>query len=490
MTIQAVTFDMGGTIENFWHTRQLRLEATPGIQQQLLAAGIDLHLDNEQLYEVVSSGLQRYHQWSLQFLDELPPGQVWREYILAGYPVDTHRLTSIAEELMFYIENHYYHREMRPEIPSVLEAVRSMGFKIGLISNVCSRSQVPHLLNAYGIHHYFKTLVLSSEYGRRKPDPAIFHYAARQLNVPASRCMHIGDCLSRDVLGARRAGYGMAIQIQHPYPGREKDEGPAPDRVISRMTELLDILRMEAEHPRGLAMQEESLSCQVRAILFDAGDILYYRPQRGRKLKAFLKELGINDKDSHSAEIHEIMHQAYQGVIDQDQYREAILRIYGVIDSEQIECGKRILDEDDNHVQFFKGVHETLAALKAKGFLLGIVTDTANPVYVKLGWFEMGGIGHVWDSIISSKELGVRKPDPRIYQAALKQLGLSPFQAVFVGHKASELEGACALGMKTVAFNYDNNAKADFYIENFSDLLQVPVVLANNKTEQANGRHG
>jgi putative hydrolase of the HAD superfamily len=92
------------------------------------------------------------------------------------------------------------------------------------------------------------------------------------------------------------------------------------------------------------------------------------------------------------------------------------------------------------------------------GYMLGIVTDTANPVHAKLSWFERGGFGHVWDSIISSKELGTRKPDPKIYHAALQQLGLTPDQAVFVGHKASELDGARAIGMKTIAFNPDRDA--------------------------------
>jgi FMN phosphatase YigB (HAD superfamily) len=51
-------------------------------------------------------------------------------------------LDHIAEDLMFYLETHYYSRQMRPEVPEVLEAIRKMGLKIGLISNVSSRGQV------------------------------------------------------------------------------------------------------------------------------------------------------------------------------------------------------------------------------------------------------------------------------------------------------------------------------------------------------------
>jgi FMN phosphatase YigB (HAD superfamily) len=55
-------------------------------------------------------------------------------------------------------------------------------------------------------------------------------------------------------------------------------------------------------------------------------------------------------------------------------------------------------------------------------------------------------------------------------------LGVNSSQAVFVGHKSSELEGARQVGMKTIAFNYDDTAKADFYIENFSDLINLPII--------------
>ena len=97
------------------------------------------------------------------------------------------------------------------------------------------------------------------------------------------------------------------------------------------------------------------------------------------------------------------------------------------------------------------------------------MTDTAQPLHVKINKLERGGIGHLWDSIIPSSEVGVQKPDPQIYQLALQQLGVTSDQAVFVGHKSTELEGARNVGMKTVAFNYDPDAKADFYIKEFSD---------------------
>ena len=71
---------------------------------------------------------------------------------------------------------------------------------------------------------------------------------------------------------------------------------------------------------------------------------------------------------------------------------------------------------------------------------------------------------------------GHASPTPLYYQAALQQLGLTADQAVFVGHRASELAGAKTVGMLTVAFNYDQDASADYFIETFSDLLKVPAI--------------
>ena len=346
-----------------------------------------------------------------------------------------------------------------------------MGLKIGLISNVNSRGQVPTNLKEYGIFDYFHPIVLSSEYGSRKPDPAIFYHAARLANVPTSQCVYVGDRIARDIVGARRAGFGMAIQIRHDFDHGEDDRGATPDAVIGNMTRLLEILNAECDiqpmHPN---------PGKIQALIFDAGDILYFRPQRGSEFAAFLTGLGMEVNPNHRQQKKEIEYQAYRGQITHDEYREAIVRMYGITQPDLVARGKQALIDDDSNVQFFEGVAGTLSALKKQGFLLAIVTDTANSISTKLKWFERGGFGHVWDAIISSMDIGTRKPEPQIYQAALQQLGVTADQAVFVGHRASELAGALAIGMQTIAFNYDEDAQADFFIEKFSDLLKLPVL--------------
>jgi len=288
-------------------------------------------------------------------------------------------------------------------------------------------------------------------------------------NVPTSACLYIGDRISRDIEGAKRAGYGKAILIRHDFEHGEKDTGAMPDAVIGNMNELLEILvtdRKATPVPAGAG--------KVRALIFDAGDVLYHRPERGVKFSAFLKTLGREINPNHAREKQAIVHKAYRGQISHEEYRESIVRIYGITEPEQIARGKQALIDDDRNVAFFEGVAETLHALKRQGFLLAIITDTANSISAKLEWFERGGFGNVWDSIISSMDIGVRKPNPRIYRMALRQLGITADQAVFVGHKPSELDGAKALGIKTIAFNYEEGVIADHYLSRFSDLLTLP----------------
>jgi HAD superfamily hydrolase (TIGR01549 family) len=476
MTLKAVFFDMGGTIETFGWTPGLRIRETAGIRQRLEQAGISLGLSDQQLYETISAGLAEYHRVSLQNMDELPPWRVWNEFILPGYPVDREKLSAIAEDLTFFIETHYYERTLRPEVPAVLEAIRRMGLKLGIISNVNSLGQVPTNLDIYNIRQFFDPIVLSSAYGRRKPDPAIFHYAARLAGVPTSQCAYIGDRIARDIVGARKAGYRLAVQINHDYDHGEADDGAEPDAVIDQMTDLVDILRSEIASSDSTWILAPAFHNQVKALLFDAGDILYQRPHPDRNLRAFLSELGLDSILAPQAAIQEIKDHAFDGTLSQTQYRQAFLQLYGISTPDLLRRGCLAMEADDYEIEFFEGVPETVLALKEKGFLLAIVTDTANPIHAKLDWFERGGFGHVWDSIISSQEIGVKKPDPRMYQAALQQLGLTPSQAVFVGHNPAELQGAREVGMQTVAFNYSQAARADFYLSKFTDLLMVPVI--------------
>ncbi|MEN6522514.1 MAG: HAD family hydrolase [Anaerolineaceae bacterium] len=475
MTLKAIFFDMGGTIETFQFTREYRIAKIHLIRECLEKAGIQPCVSDAQLADMITKGAITYLRWNLESNIELKPAEIWLKYFLTDLSVSSKALASIAEELAFIYETQLFSREFRPEIPRVLEEIKRMGLAIGCISNTQSHNQVPHNLKEYGIFDYFDPIVLSSVYGRRKPDPSIFYYAARLANAPTSSCAYIGDTINRDILGARRAGFHLAIQIVHSFKnGCEPDTGAVPDQVIQNMDELIPILEQEIKNDRRYRAISEKR--KIKALFFDAGDILYFRPQKNQNFENFLKVRNISLQADFEAESKKLRDLAYSGQIKRYEYYKKILQLCGITSPKEIAEGVSAMSEDDNTVEIMNGVPETILKLKKEGYFLGIITDTALSISRKLQWFENYGFGHVWDIMISSREMGIRKPSPIMYQQAIAQTGICASEAIFVGHKKTELDGAKAVGMHTVAFNYEKDAVADVYIQDFPDLLKVPLL--------------
>jgi len=475
MVLQTMFFDVGGTLETFSCTREYRIKNTAILRTFLAENGIILPITDEELYEVISSGISSYRKWSIASMIELSTTEIWSQYVFKDVKVDPEKINEISEQLSCLYELNYYVREMRPEVPAVLAEIKKMGLRIGCISNTQSLTQVPATLKKYGINQYFDPVVLSSKYGRRKPDPSIFYHAARLANSPTGACAYVGDKINRDVLGAKKAGFKLAIQVQHVFDDGEIDEGAEPDAVIENLTDLLPLLEAEIKENRGNGRVN---SCgKTKAIFFDAGDILYYRPERDKYLKEFLARHSIDPAPDFEKQRKRIKDLAFSGLMKRHDYYRELIHLYGINEPQAVEEGMKAISRDDDTVAIFDGVPETIHALKDQGFILGIITDTAMPFTRKLNWFEEHGFGRVWDVVISSKEMGVRKPAPSMYEEAINQTGIKPEEAVFVGHKTHELAGARAVGFKTIAFNYDKDAPADVYIEKFCDLLKVPLLV-------------
>lgn len=242
MKPQTVFFDMGGTIDVHRYDREPGIRVTAQIRELLARADVEVSLNDDQLYDLITGGQKAYREWREESYVELSPKRVWREFVLKDFHLQSGQIDPVAEDLSYIVDTRYYQRKMRPEIPAVLEELKALGFRMGIISNVQSRRQVPDDLERYGIKDFFYPIVLSCEHGRRKPDPAIFHYAAQMAGVPSSSCVHIGDRISRDILGARQAGFAVALQIKHAFEEDRDPEEPRPDAVLESMKELPEIL--------------------------------------------------------------------------------------------------------------------------------------------------------------------------------------------------------------------------------------------------------
>lgn len=128
-------------------------------------------------------------------------------------------------------------------------------------------------------------------------------------------------------------------------------------------------------------------------------------------------------------------------------------------------------------LQLYPGVHETIRQLRTD-YALAIVSD-AQTAYA-LPELNAVGLSGYFDPIIVSGDLGYRKPDERLFEAALSAMKLQPAEVVFVGNDLyRDVHGPQQLGMKTVFFKSgemtqdEENATPDYIIYNFPELLDA-----------------
>jgi putative hydrolase of the HAD superfamily len=133
-------------------------------------------------------------------------------------------------------------------------------------------------------------------------------------------------------------------------------------------------------------------------------------------------------------------------------------------------------------------IEKILKKLKKEGYNLGIVS---NGIAVKQ-WQKLIalGIDTLFDTVVISEEAGYCKPDKRIFESALSNLGLDADDAFYVGdHYEKDIAGAKAAGIKTILFETEENQneiarkgqEPDYRIHEFKEILNI---IKEQKKEQ------
>ncbi|RMG56277.1 MAG: HAD family hydrolase [Acidobacteria bacterium] len=113
-------------------------------------------------------------------------------------------------------------------------------YPLALVSNFDHPPTARRVLDHFGLAPYFRAVIISGEIGWRKPAPQCFLMAVEALGVRPQACLHVGDSLEADVVGAKRAGLDAAWLRR---TSQSLWEGmPAPDYTIEALSELLPLL--------------------------------------------------------------------------------------------------------------------------------------------------------------------------------------------------------------------------------------------------------
>jgi HAD superfamily hydrolase (TIGR01662 family) len=101
-----------------------------------------------------------------------------------------------------------------------------------------------------------------------------------------------------------------------------------------------------------------------------------------------------------------------------------------------------------HHFEMYDDVPEVLQQLHASGMKIGLISNTQRSLAAFQSHFSLEGL---FTAAVSSYDHGYMKPHRSIFEAALKQIGARPSEAMMVGDSVpADIEGARGLGMRAV----------------------------------------
>lgn len=193
----------------------------------------------------------------------------------------------------------------------------------------------------------------------------------------------------------------------------------------------------------------------VHAVLFDFGGVFMDSPFAA--VRAFGEQKGIGAErvlelmfGAYDADTDHPWHRLERGELSLGDAREAILA----------------LGEPEHRIDLFEALGSLTRAsirpdmiqiardARAAGVKTAIVTNNVREFGD--GWRSMLPIGELFDAVIDSAHVGVRKPDPRIFHLALRDLGgVAPGDAVFLDDFHGNVTAAERLGMRGILVEED-----------------------------------
>lgn len=198
----------------------------------------------------------------------------------------------------------------------------------------------------------------------------------------------------------------------------------------------------------------------TRAVFFDAGNTLIFPDYHliqavlathGVRISAeqlFQLDCELRDHYNRRAAADEEMNDRW------DNYWETLLEHVGtpeaLVDPIMIE-----LIERNNQGQFWtnvlNGTREALTTLKESGRILGVISNSEGRIEA---FIKHVGLRPFFQFVLDSELVGVRKPDPGIFQLALQLAQVPPHQALFIGDIYTvDILGARRVGIEPVLFN-------------------------------------
>ncbi|MDZ4654891.1 MAG: HAD-IA family hydrolase [Coriobacteriia bacterium] len=203
----------------------------------------------------------------------------------------------------------------------------------------------------------------------------------------------------------------------------------------------------------------------LRAVFFDVGNtLLYPQPSVSEVCRQVLAEAGhthgLEAIDALMPLVDAYYEDRYRADdtfwTDEEETSDVWVGMYSLlcrklgIEESAVVLARRVYDEfgKADRWRVYDDVVPALSRLRERGLKLGIISNWDRRL-VRL--VDGLGLASYMDSVISSADIGLRKPDPRIFELACSELGVEPGDAAHVGdHHYADVLGARAVGMHAV----------------------------------------
>jgi len=214
----------------------------------------------------------------------------------------------------------------------------------------------------------------------------------------------------------------------------------------------------------------------INTILLDYGQTIMQidKKQRKENLEKIFIKLGLKLTVEQFNRGYEIYLAYSRGKIKTE---EEYMRLYSCFIGLKQPLPKEVFDAVREAETISSSVVKMLKELKRK-YRLAIVANNVTK-FVDKG-LERYKIKNLFDAVIVSSDVGIRKPDPRIFTYALRKLNVEPEQCVFVSDELNDdLGGAKVLGIKTVWIKNSEEEEEITFQPDFtiSSLQELPLVM-------------
>ncbi len=234
--IDAIFLDVGNTLRIVLDDKEFAAQARKDLMRLVGA-----RLSEDAFFEILDTRWKAYRKQSKETLLEASEKELWTQWLLPDYPAD--QIAACSGRLTRLWRDHDGRRVPRPDAKDVIIELDRRGYRMGIIANTITETEIPDWMEADGVTQYFKAVVLSSKVALRKPNPEIYWEAARRVGVEPAKCCYVGDNPVRDVQGTQAAGFGLMILFMEPATLAKEPPNieVKPDYTIHETCELLDI---------------------------------------------------------------------------------------------------------------------------------------------------------------------------------------------------------------------------------------------------------